>query len=69
LYSIYIYTSIFEKASALIESFLNNHPFINGNKRTGYVLLSRFLIQNNLDTNATEQEKYEVLISIASGEF
>ncbi|MFZ4057066.1 MAG: type II toxin-antitoxin system death-on-curing family toxin [Ferruginibacter sp.] len=67
--NINVYTSIVEKASALIESILINHPFIDGNKRTGYVLLRRYLIQNNLDISATEQEKYEFVISIASGEY
>ncbi len=32
-----LYNSPIKKAAALIESILNNHPFIDGNKRTGYV--------------------------------
>lgn len=35
----FVYKSILEKAAALIESILINHPFVDGNKRTGYVLL------------------------------
>ena len=30
-----LYPSIFEKAAALGESLIINHPFIDGNKRTG----------------------------------
>ena len=55
------------KASALIESILINHPFIDGNKRTGYVAMRSFLISNGLDIDATQEEKYEFVINIASG--
>ena len=47
-----LYPSILEKAASLIESILINHPFIDGNKRTGYTLLRIFLIQNELDIRA-----------------
>jgi len=63
----YVYPTIAERASALVESILVNHPFIDGNKRTGYVLLRRYLLQNKMDISATEQEKYDFIISIASG--
>lgn len=55
------------KAAALIESIIVNHPFIDGNKRTGYVLMRFFLISNNIDISATEEEKYDFVISIAAG--
>jgi death on curing protein len=63
-----LYTSPIQKAAALIESILINHPFIDGNKRTGYVLMRFFLIDNGLDINASQQEKYNLVISIASGQ-
>lgn len=62
-----LYSDTLQKAAALIESILINHPFIDGNKRTGYVLLRFFLIQNHIDINATLEEKYEFVIGIASG--
>ena len=34
-----LYASIVQKAASLIESILVNHPFVDGNKRTGYVLM------------------------------
>lgn len=55
------------KAACLIESILINHPFIDGNKRTGYVLMRMLLINEGLDTNATQEEKYQFVIEIASG--
>ncbi len=55
------------KAAALIESILINHPFIDGNKRTGYVAMRSFLISNDFDIKATQDEKYQFVINIASG--
>ena len=62
-----LYASVLEKAASLIESILINHPFIDGNKRTGYTLLRLFLIQNEIDITASPDNKYEFVIDIASG--
>jgi death on curing protein len=62
-----LYPSVLEKAASLIESILVNHPFIDGNKRTGYTVLRLYLIQNGLDINASQDNKYEFVINIASG--
>jgi death-on-curing protein len=62
-----LYPSVLEKAASLIESILINHPFIDGNKRTGYTLLRLFLIQNEIDIIASQDNKYEFVIDIASG--
>src|ERR1700741_5340996 len=62
-----LYTSVLEKAASLIESILVNHPFIDGNKRTGYTLLRLFLLQNGIDIVASKDNKYEFVINIASG--
>jgi death on curing protein len=62
-----LYPSIVKKAAGLIESILVNHPFVDGNKRTGYVLMRLMLLANGHDISATQQEKYDFVISIASG--
>ena len=62
-----LYTSVLEKAASLIESILINHPFIDGNKRTGFTLLRLFLMQNGMDIAASHDNKYEFVIDIASG--
>ena len=49
------------------ESLLNKHPFIDGNKRTGYVLTRLFLLTNNYDFTATQQDRYKFIVDIASG--
>jgi len=63
-----LYKSPIEKAASLIESLINNHPFIDGNKRFGYVAMRLTLLEYGLDINATQTEKYEFVISIAKGD-
>jgi death-on-curing protein len=63
------YPSPEEKAAAILESILNNHPFIDGNKRTGYVLLRLVLMNFGKDIRATQEEKYDFVIAVASGQF
>ena len=62
-----LYPSTIQKAAALIESIVSNHPFIDGNKRTGYVTMRIFLISNGFDIKASQDEKYQFVIAIASG--
>jgi len=62
-----LYKTHIEKAAALIESIVSNHPFIDGNKRIGYVLMRLYLMQNGLDISASQAEKYDFVIAIASG--
>ncbi len=63
-----LYKSPIEKAAAIIESIIRNHPFIDGNKRTGYVIMRLILMDNGLDISANHKDKYEFVISIASGD-
>ncbi|MBU3677085.1 MAG: type II toxin-antitoxin system death-on-curing family toxin [Chitinophagaceae bacterium] len=63
------YPTIYEKAGALIESIVKNHPFIDGNKRTGYVMMRLLLLENGYEIEASQDEKYEFVINIASGNF
>lgn len=62
-----LYPNPIDKAAATIESIVKNHPFSDGNKRTGYILMRLILLKSKVDINATEQEKYEFVIKIAEG--
>ena len=62
-----LHPTLAHKAAALIESILINHPFIDGNKRTGYIVMRMFLLKNGLDIEASQEEKHNFVISIASG--
>lgn len=63
-----LYPHPIEKAAAIFESIISNHPFIDGNKRTAYVLLRLLLKQHDLDLTVDQQEKYRFVISAAKGE-
>jgi death-on-curing protein len=63
-----LYPTPILQAAALIESLINNHPFLDGNKRIGYVMMRFFLMQNRIDLKATQSEKYDFVINIANGQ-
>ena len=44
-----------------------NHPFIDGNKRTALVAMRTFLILNEADIAATQQDKYQTIMALAAG--
>ena len=54
-------------AAAYAFGIIRNHPFIDGNKRTGYVVMETFLVLNGHNVIATEEEKYPVVIALAQG--
>ncbi len=62
-----LYPTPVGKAAAVLESIVKNHPFIDGNKRTGYVLARLLLMQAHLDIEAGQEEKYEFVINISTG--
>jgi len=63
-----LYSSPVEKAAAIFESVIINHPFMDGNKRTAYVLLRSTLYYFGFDIMAFEDEKYQMAIAASSGE-
>lgn len=63
-----LYTLPAGKAAAILESILINHPFVDWNKRTGYVLMRLILLESNLDIEATQDEKYSMVIATSQGE-
>jgi death-on-curing protein len=64
-----LYPSVIEKAAVISESIVKNNPFVDGNKRTGLVLMIFILRKNEFILNATQLEMYDFVIEIASGNF
>lgn len=62
------YPSPEEKAAAILESILLNHPFVDGNKRTGYILARLVLNAYYLDMQVPKTARYDFVISVASGD-
>jgi death on curing protein len=63
-----LYPSVFSKASAITESIIVNHPFIDGNKRTGLLVMIALLSLSNLELTAQGPDLYELIIKISTGE-
>lgn len=61
-----LYTALPEKAAALLHSIISNHPFVDGNKRTGFTAMDVFLRLNDRHIVAGEDEKYDFVMSVAS---
>lgn len=57
----------FEMAAAYLFHIVQNHPFVDGNKRTGAVAALLFLELNGIDLTAPEGSLYDVTIEVANG--
>jgi len=64
-----LYETIWFKAAAIIQSIIKNHPFNDGNKRTGYFTALRFLNINNYDIRATKEAIVNFTLSIDTKSF
>jgi len=62
-----LYPTIIEKSAALLEGLVKNHPFIDGNKRIAYFVFRAFLLSEDRNIDATQDEKYALVINVASG--
>lgn len=54
-------------AAAYAYGIARNHPFVDGNKRTAFVVSLLFLRLNGLTLEASQEEKYEVFMALAAG--
>jgi death-on-curing protein len=62
------YETIWTKAAALLQSIVNNHALIDGNKRLGWLATAVFLELNDIPiSQASNDDVYEFVLSVASG--
>jgi death-on-curing protein len=59
---------IFELAAAYLFGLVKNHPFIDGNKRTGYIAADVFLSLNGWSVEASQEEVVALVLAVAAGE-
>lgn len=57
-----------EKAAALLESLVRNHPLVDGNKRLGWLATVVFLDINGAWIEANDDDAYELVMAVAAGE-
>ena len=61
-----LYPSLAEKAAALCYSLINNHSFVDGNKRIGHAAMEVFLVMNGYEIEAAIDEQEEIILNLAS---
>ncbi len=64
---IMLHKDIYEMAAAYLFHIAENHPFIDGNKRTGAMAALVFLDINEIDFNASDEDFTEMVLRVASG--
>jgi death-on-curing protein len=60
--------SFFQLAAAYGARIVQNHPFVDGNKRTGYVATRLFLVMNGIDLTAAPKDRVLTFLRLAAGE-
>lgn len=60
------YITVFEEAAALFHSLINNHCFINANKRTAYGALQLFLARNGFALVLESSHAIELCVRVAT---
>jgi len=54
-------------AACLAFGLARNHPFVDGNKRTAHVCYRVFLALNDVELEASTEEKYAAMMGLAAG--
>ncbi|MDP2390700.1 MAG: type II toxin-antitoxin system death-on-curing family toxin [Acidobacteriota bacterium] len=60
--------SLTEMAAAYAAGIVLNHPFLDGNKRTGFMVAVTFLELNGLELTASEEAAVQNTVDLASGQ-
>jgi death on curing protein len=55
-------------AAAYAFGLAKNHPFLDGNKRTAFVVYRLFLKWNGVELHAEKSERYQTMLALAAGE-
>ena len=63
----YLHTDLYEMAAAYLFHIVRNHPFIDGNKRTGAVASLVFLMMNGMELDSDEHAFEKIVLSVAGG--
>lgn len=63
-----LYPNLIDKASILGYSIIENHPFVDGNKRIGHAAMEAFLVMNGFEIDASVDEQEQTILHVASGQ-
>jgi len=63
----YFHADLFEMAAAYLFHIVRNHPFVDGNKRTGVTAALVFLEMNGIQIRASDQALVQTVLAVAEG--
>lgn len=63
-----LYPDLFTKASALLDSLIRNHPFVDGNKRVGVTAAALFLGRNGYRLKTSQEELGRIALGVANSQ-
>jgi death on curing protein len=63
-----LYPTLVDKAAALGYTLIKNHPFLDGNKRTGHAAMEVFLVLNGYEIRAAVDEQEHTILQVAASE-
>jgi death-on-curing protein len=64
------YNDLNEEAAALLESLVNNHAFLDGNKRVGFAAMHTFLLVNGFNLGVSSKAAFGFMMkTMAEGKF
>ena len=58
------YETLIDEASALWESLSQNHPFVDGNKRTAFAASFVFLAINGIDVTSSDDDSQTFILDL-----
>ena len=64
----HLHHDLFEMAAAYLFHIVQNHPFVDGNKRTGTVAAIVFLGMNDVEIDVDPDELADCVFAVARGE-
>lgn len=64
-----VYPSLLSKVAAMCRSIISNHPFVDGNKRTGIHVMLIFLEINGVKSEYAQKELIDLGLGVAAGNF
>ena len=66
---VFLHEGLTDMAGAYLFHLVQNHPFLDGNKRTGTMAAIVFLDLNGFQLEASEDSLYELVMGLAAGQY
>lgn len=63
----YLHNNLYEMAAAYLFHLVQNHPFLDGNKRVGAATALVFLSMNGVETKMANQALVDMVLAVAIG--